>query len=106
MSGLDTIIQQHYQMAILVQKLYNGVGVLAFMPAKFSSNISTYVLLRKYTRGPINLFRILTYVHKLSKWVSGSLNGSSRYLYNYLMWSFDAIDLNLKGIPQTTAENV
>jgi len=52
MSGLDTIIQQHYQMAILVQKLYNGVGVLAFMPAKFSSNISTYVLLRKYTRGP------------------------------------------------------
>jgi len=76
------------------------------MPAKFSSNISTYVLLRKYTRGPINLFRILTYVHKLSKWVSGSLNGSSGYLYNYLMWSFDAIDLNLKGIPQTTAENV
>jgi len=52
MSGLDTIIQQHYQMAILVQKLYNGVGVLAFMPAKLSSNISTYVLLRKYTRGP------------------------------------------------------
>jgi hypothetical protein len=76
MSGLDTIIQQHYQIGILVQKLYNGVGVLAFMPAKFSSNISS-MFYREILQGSINFFQILTYVHKFSKWVSGSLNFSS-----------------------------